>query len=255
MIRMIYLLALMALAAIAPPSPKYVGPAKWKGSNTNKPINRIVIHCTAGAEPGNRSAAENTVAYSKRTSRASSYHYIADAFKSLQYVYDRTVAFHAPPNQHSIGYELCCSLANEGKGHWSDANHQKMLRIVAKDVARLCLAYNVPIVKLSGSALRAGKRGLCGHNDVRDAWRQTSHWDPGPYFPWKQFLSLVQAEARLLLSKDQKAPAPVLKSRGEAVDHAIADLEKAAKRAAKAPARLRRIKAALDSLRTIKPVA
>lgn len=236
---------------IAPPSPRYVGPAKWKGASNNKPINRIVIHCTAGAEPGSQGAAENTVNFSKRTSTPSSYHYIADALKSLQYVYDSVVAYHAPPNQHSIGYELCCSLSGEGKGHWTRDDHVKMLRIVAKDCARLALAYNVPIVKLGAVALRAGKRGFCGHADVRDAWRQTTHWDPGPYFPWKQFLALVKAEANALRNPD-KPDEPKVTSRGAAIEHAIEDLVKAAKRAEKQPARLRKIKVALDSLRTIK---
>lgn len=236
------------VAKVKPPNPKYVGPAKWKGSKTNKPINRIVIHATVGAEPDNPTAAENTVNYSKRTTRASSYHYIADSRKSLQYVYDGTVAFHAPPNQHSIGYELCCSLTNEGRGHWEDAAHQSMLNIVAQDVAKLCLAYDIPIQKIGFLALRQGKKGLCGHNDVRDAWRQTSHWDPGPYFPWKAFVTLVQRHADLLL-----APEKEISTRGKRVDEAIRLLRKDAKKSANRKKRLKKIRAAIQSLRTIKP--
>jgi hypothetical protein len=245
MTRIIWLLALWLLAVIDPPSPRYVGPAKWTGSATNKPIKRITIHATVGGEPGLANAAENVVAYSKKTTRPSSYHYIADAYKSLQYVYDSIVAYHAPPNEGSLGYELCCSLSNSGKGHWSDRPHQKMLRIAAKDIARLCLAYDIPIVKLSPLALRLGKKGIAGHHDVSLAWRQTSHWDPGPYFPWKQFITLVKAEADLLLNPEEP-------TRGAAVDHAIADLMKAARRAAEDSPRRRKIKAALADLRSIK---
>jgi N-acetyl-anhydromuramyl-L-alanine amidase AmpD len=213
----------------------------------------VVIHATVGSEPGTVGAAESTVLFSKRTDRPSSYHYIADALHSLQYVYDKYVAFHAPPNQNSIGYELCCSLTNEGKGHWGDSDHLAMLRICAKDVARLCLAYDVPIVKIGWVALQRGARGICGHNDVRLAFKQTSHWDPGPFFPWKHFINLVAAEADALLAADAKASVTVLKTRGEAIDHAIEDLVRAIKRTEKQSPRRRKLEAALDDLRTIKP--
>ena len=243
---------------IAPPSPRYVGPAKWKGAGNNKPIRRIVIHATVGSDAGQDGAAENTIRFSKNTDRPSSYHYIADHQKSLQYVFDGTVAFHAPPNGNSIGYELCCSLTNQGKGHWDKPNHQAMLKIVAKDVARLCLAYDIPIRKIGGRALKAGERGICGHSDVRDAWGQTTHWDPGPFFPWKQFINLVNAYAKALQADAVSIPqSPVSEqvrlTRGVEVEKAIAALNIAAKRAAKAPVRLKAIQAALQSLRTIKP--
>lgn len=193
---------------VLPPNPPYVGPAKWKGAANNKPIKRIVIHCTAGSEPGVHNAARNTVAYSKRTTRPSSFHYVRDAKECLQYVYDGVVAYHAPPNQHSIGYELCCSLANKGKGHWDQSDHKAMLRGAAKDVARLCLAYGVPIRKVGPATLKAGGEGICGHDDVRDAWGQTDHWDPGPYFPWNTFIKMVQAEAKALEGVKDPAPKP-----------------------------------------------
>lgn len=233
---------------VAPPSPRYVGPPKWCGSKTNRPIRRIVIHCTAGAEPGTTNAALNTVAYSKRTSRASSYHYIADAGRSYQYVWDSWVAYHAPPNSHSIGYELCCSLSNEGRGHWSGDNHRKMLRICAKDVARLCLAYDIPIRKVSASQLRAGAQGICGHNDVRDAWHQTSHWDPGPHFPWKDFIDMVKQEARAV-QNDGKP------SRGGRVDTALKLLREAEDATGKNHhTRRRKLQRAIRVLTSIKPV-
>lgn len=179
---------------VKPPSPEYVGPASAQGSRTNLPINRIVIHCTAGSEPRTEGAARSTVRYSESvaSTRPSSYHYVADSRERLQYVYDSYVAYHAPPNQHSIGYELCCSLSNAGEGHWDLLDHKQMLRMVARDVARLCLVYDVPARKVGAAGLTVGRRGICGHADVRDAWHQTSHWDPGPHFPWSAFLRLVR---------------------------------------------------------------
>lgn len=194
--------------AIKPPSPPYVGPPRWKGSSNNKPIKRVVIHCTAGAEPGQAGAARSTAAYTKSTSRPSSWHYCADSKESVQLTYDSVVAYHDGTNSNSIGYELSCSLSSEGKGHWERADHQAMLKIAAEDVARLCLAYDVPIVKLTPAEVRAGKKGLCGHVDMRSAFPgSTSHWDPGPYFPWAQFIGLVKAAAERL-TKEPAKPEP-----------------------------------------------
>ena len=179
---------------VKPPSPEYVGPATAQGSPTNKPIKRLVVHCTAGSEPDVHGAARSTVRYSESVAktRPSSYHYVADAEERLQYVLDSVVAFHAPPNQNSIGYELCCSLSDAGKGHWDMVDHRKMLKDVARDFARLGLAYDVPLRKVGPVGLRLGRKGICGHADVRDAWGQTSHWDPGPYFPWFAWIRLVR---------------------------------------------------------------
>lgn len=185
---------------VRPPNPTYVGPATAQGSKANLPINRLVVHCTAGSEPRVPGAARATVRYSESVARTrpSSYHYVADAQERLQYVYDSYIAYHAPPNQHSIGYELCCSLSNAGKGHWDLADHKQMLKMVARDFARLALAYDVPIRKVGAVGLTLGRRGICGHADVKDAWHQTSHWDPGPYFPWFSFIRLVRGYAEAI---------------------------------------------------------
>lgn len=193
--------------AIAPPSPTYVGPPKWHGGSNNKPITRIVVHCTVGAEPGAEKAAMNTVNYSKNTARPSSFHYIAEDNKSYQYTYDSVVAYHAPPNGHSLGYELCCSLSDKGKGHFSNTDHREMLRVAAKDIAQLCLAYDLPIRKLSAAQVKAGAKGICGHIDVSNAFHQSSHWDPGPYFPWASFITMVKQAAEEITKKPIVKPA------------------------------------------------
>jgi len=76
-----------------------------------------------------------------------------------------------------------------------------MLRRAAVLVAGLCLAYDVPIERISPGEARSGHGGIMGHNDVRDAWGQTSHWDPGPHFPWKDFMGMVREEAQKMRSK------------------------------------------------------
>lgn len=235
---------------IAPPSPLYVGPPRRHGGPGNKPIDRVVVHCTAGAEPGVAGAARGIGRYFANTDRFASAHYACDSRESVQTAYDSLICYHAPPNERSIGYELCCSLAGEGRGHWQTPDHAAMLKLAAKDVARLCLANGVPAVKLTPAQLRAGKRGICGHNDVRDAWGQTSHWDPGPHFPWRHFMTLVHAEVKRLQAPDRPVKKPV-PTRGRRVDRALDAIEGAIRANSAKEKRLRRLHNAQESLEKI----
>jgi N-acetylmuramoyl-L-alanine amidase CwlA len=180
------------------PAPTYIGPPNRHGGASNKPIRRIVIHATVS--PCAKDA-PGIARYFKRTDRAASAHYVVDSRKTIQALYDSFVGYHAPPNEHSLGVELCCDLSNEGKGHWGRRNHRRMLRRAAALVAGLCLAYDVPVRHLNGRELRSGKHGICGHSDVRDAWGQTTHWDPGPHFPWDDFLRMVRQEVDKIQGK------------------------------------------------------
>ena len=208
------------------PSPTYIGPANRHGAANNDPINHITIHCTVSACcKGARSIAN----YFKTTSNAASAHYVVDATEAIQSLYDSYVAYHAPPNQHSLGIEMCCSLSGQGKGHWARSDHKKMLDRTALLTAQLCLAYDVPPVKLSAADLRAGKKGICGHVDVSDAFHQTTHWDPGPYFPWADFMGLVRkhydalkAPAKPARPIKPAAPKPVRRPNAEAIAAAAA---------------------------------
>lgn len=176
------------------PSPAYIGPPAHLSSGSNKPIKRIVIHCTVSAcvEGGARSIA----AYFKSPSAGGSAHYTVDPGETIQCAFDSAIAWHAPPNQHSLGVELCDPMTDhtsDPKGkRWVDANHQRMLKRAARLVAALCLAYEVPPRLLTVAQVKAGQAGICGHTDVSQAFGQSVHWDPGPHFPWDDFMALVK---------------------------------------------------------------
>lgn len=189
-----------------PPAPKYVGPPAHDSGNGNKPITRIVIHCTAGSDG---KGAMGTANYFKQKSAGGSAHYVIDSDEVLQTAYDSVVCWHAPPNTHSLGVEMCCSLADKGKGHWERADHVSMMRLTATLTAELCLAYNIPAMRLSVADVKAGKKGICGHVDVSNAFKQSSHWDPGPYFPWAKFMAMVLGEiTRITTGKKPPAATP-----------------------------------------------
>lgn len=178
-----------------PPAVPYFGPVVHFSQGNNLPPTRIVIHCTAG--PGQTCAvgAQGTARYFQDPKSGGSAHYITDIDETIQCAYDNVICWHAPPNPHSIGIEMECSLAGDGQGHWGRQDHITMMHRTAKLVAQKCLQYGIPTVKLSVADLQAGKHGVTGHADVSKAFQQSDHTDPGSYFPWAQFMVWVQEEA------------------------------------------------------------
>lgn len=174
---------------IKPPNPPYRGPAKFHGGAQADPT-RITIHGTVS--PTVEGGAEAIARYFRTTvTRPSSAHYVVDPGAVRQVVYDHVVAYHAPPNERSIGVELCDPVAGPAT-RWNDEAHARMLKRAARLTARLTLAYGIPATKLNPTELRAGRHGIAGHVDVSNAWHETDHTDPGPAFPWPRFMRLVR---------------------------------------------------------------
>ena len=122
-------------------------------------------------------------------------HYSVDSNSVIQSVRDRDVAWHAPgANHNGIGIEHA-GYAKQSREQWLDDYSRAELAISAKLVARLLALYNIPLVKLTSADLQAKQRGICGHKDVTDAFSNgKGHYDPGPNFPWNEYLALVAAE-------------------------------------------------------------
>lgn len=169
------------------PAPPFIA-AKYHGGGQSS-IDRIVIHGTVS--PTVTGGALAVAHYFQNPPSEVSAHYIVDPATEYQCVFDHTIAWHDGTNTNSIGVELCDPVDGPAE-RWQDGPHQEMLARAASLVRDLCLSYGVPIVKLSGADIRAGHHGICGHVDMRDAFpNSTTHYDPGPAFPWGQFMSLV----------------------------------------------------------------
>jgi len=165
----------------------------------NTPPTRVVIHATCpnvgypmASGPG---TALGTARYFQSAAAGGSAHYVCDGGEEQHCVPDDIIAWHAPPNQHSIGIEICAEGGEYPKSYtraqWlSDAVWPGVLRAAAR-TRELCQRYSIPQVKLSPADLLAGKHGICGHVDVSHAYAQSTHTDPGPAFPWPEFLAAV----------------------------------------------------------------
>lgn len=194
------------MSAVPAPSPTYIGPPKFHGG-AQATVKRLVIHGTVS--PTRRGAARGTAFYFKwRVTRPSSAHYCVDPWETIQSCYDHVEAYHAPPNMGSIGIELCDVVAGPA-ARWWDLPHRLMIRRGARLVGRLHASgvYVGPLVKVDGNALlHNGGVGVCGHSDVRDAWHQTDHWDPGPGFPWGRFMRIAKRRSAALRARHAVTP-------------------------------------------------
>jgi hypothetical protein len=84
-------------------------------------------------------------------------------------------------------------FAGQTPAQWGDEYSMKVLVNSARVAAAVCLLHDVPIVRLTpkwGAGLK-GLRGFIGHNDVNTARGVRDHWDPGPNFPWDDYLARV----------------------------------------------------------------
>lgn len=170
--------------------------------NGNLPVTRVVIHATCGSrgypKESAKGVAQATANYFRSKSSGGSAHYVIDIATEIHCLPDRTIAWHAPPNSHSIGIEICAD-GGEAYGRfkpytrtqWLSPQVKPALERAAKRTAELCKRHGVPARKLTVAQVRAGSRGICGHADVSAAFRQTDHTDPGPSFPWDEFMDMV----------------------------------------------------------------
>jgi len=179
-----------------------------------RPVQYVVVHNTAGTEGPN--SAEAGAAYDKVRTDGTSTHLFIDSDSALREVPDTDRAHHARQhgNQIGLGVELCGG-ARQTDAQWHDAASLATLRLSAREVAQLCYDHDLPVRRLSVSEVRAayyapaGQRpkGICGHIDVTMAYPEDAgdHTDPGPGFPWTEFLAMVAAELAVLKGDDVSA--------------------------------------------------
>jgi hypothetical protein len=127
-----------------------------------------------------------------------SYQAVTDTDEIEQLVGDDYRSHHAA-GANDKGLGLCYpGKAAQTRDQWFDGVTGAYLEQGARWLADKCRKYNIPPVRVYADDLRADRPGICGHNDVRLAFGQTTHTDPGPNFPW----DWVIARVRQLLGAD-----------------------------------------------------
>jgi hypothetical protein len=179
----------------------FVKPKAFGVGRDEKAVRYIVIHYTAGAE--RNTSAEDGASYDARRTDGVSTHYFVDSNSIVQCVLtkDRANAARSKGNRLGIQYELCGTV--QTRAQWLDTASKATLQLAARQVARDCKKYGIPVRRLSVAETRHawtefpnGPKGIVGHVDCTGAYPEDggTHTDPGPAFPWDVFLDMVRAE-------------------------------------------------------------
>lgn len=159
---------------------------------TGRKVDVVVIHSMEAPEKG--STAENIARwFAGPTAPKASPHYCADQDSIVQCVRERDVAWAAPgANHNGVQIELA-GYARQTRGDWFDPPSRAMLeRQVVPLVADICKRNRIPVVWLTAADLKAGARGITSHHNVSQAFKRSTHWDPGSGFPAAWLLAQVR---------------------------------------------------------------
>jgi hypothetical protein len=146
--------------------------------------------------------AELIARWFKNEASRGSAHGACDSDSSQRLLAHGRAAAGAPPLNDSGWHLELEGRASWTKEQWARPHVRRALRRGAWFASREARKHDIPIRWLTVPQLkRAGKTpqrpvGFCTHNDIRLAWGETVHWDPGPNFPKAYWLGLVAWYAR-----------------------------------------------------------
>lgn len=186
------------------PELNFVQAAGYSKGRPDGPPLWIVIHDMEAGESSDR--AESTAVYfaSGAGGRQVSSHYCADNNSIIQCVKLADVAWtvgNRPGNNRGINWELA-GFARQTRAEWLDPFGRAMLGRMAPYVVADAAKYGIPIRRCTVDDLKAFRPGITSHNDLRLAFGQTTHTDPGPNFPWDVFLQIIE-EAQTMPTVDE----------------------------------------------------
>jgi len=172
--------------------------AKQYKANRLAQIKFIVIHDME--MPITLETAANCANGFATATRVASAHYTLDPKSIYQCVHDNDVAYGScgqlgtfSVNDLSLHFEHAGYAATT---NWGEPSAVEELKMSAQLTRKLADKYGIPKVKLTPADINAGQSGFCGHGDFTTALSLTgdcAHTDPGPNFPWSQYMAWVNA--------------------------------------------------------------
>lgn len=183
------------------PDLRFMEPQAWGRGRDGKAVRFIVVHYTAGSERA--TSAEDGARYNQTRTDGTSAHYFVDRDSVVQGVLtkDRANCARHRGNRLGIQYELCGTA--QTRAQWQDEASLPTLRNAARQAARDCRKYGIPVRRLTVAQTREawtefpdGPKGFVGHVDCTEAFPEDNgdHTDPGREFPWDVFLDMVRDE-------------------------------------------------------------
>lgn len=163
--------------------------ANYKNTN-GRTVRLVVIHDMEAPESG--TTAESVAKYFASGKVEASAHLCIDNNSIIRGVNDNDVAY-AAPGANSDGLQIeNAGYARQTRVEWLDVYSRAVLENCAKATAQYCVKFGLPVKRLTVSEVLAGQKGIVGHVDVSQAYKKSTHSDPGPTFPWDYFIGRVQ---------------------------------------------------------------
>lgn len=184
-----------------------LSPNKYTGRI--KPL-RIIVEHTMEVEENDPNVAESVARQFQDRGRQASCHVATDTDSDVRVVPDEDTAWAAPgANADGWQHELA-GRAGQSAEDWHDEASQKILHRAAKVDAVIAVKFDIPIRHLTDEQIADGvSKGFAGHVDINRVFHASTHWDPGPAFPWDEYLAMVAAEVAALGAAPAAVPAPV----------------------------------------------
>jgi hypothetical protein len=167
--------------------------AKYRKPRTRN-VRLVVVHVNQG--PDSHGGAVGVAQYcqrdaSQRKGSKGGYHVIVDDVQTIVTAHaDEVVQGAGGANED--GFHVCMvGDANQSDQQWHDAFSVANCARAAEAVRNACTQLGVPPTLLTTDEVKAGKSGICGHVHVSQAFHKSTHTDPGPNFPWQEFMAQV----------------------------------------------------------------
>lgn len=166
-------------------------PCRYNGGPIQGPRQIIIHSVESPMTPG--IGYSLMTGYWQSAGNQTSVHGIADPADFTYGVPENLQAWHVGGscNQTALGYEHAGRAAFSA-ADWITPDGVKMLNNSARELAKVAARHGIPLRWLSIAQLAANEMGFATHNDCRLAGRDSTHTDPGPNFPYKLYLQLLQ---------------------------------------------------------------
>ncbi len=163
-------------------------------------IDWIVLHSTENAVAAG--VARNIARWFQGSSAPmASAHYIVGPDEIVQGVHEELIAYAAPgANERGIQIEQVGQIGRQPRTDWL-GDGRPVIERSARLVAAVCRRWGIPLERVDAAGLLAGRRGITTHASVTEAFKRSTHQDPGlagdKLWPWDEYLALVRAAATL----------------------------------------------------------
>lgn len=157
-------------------------------------VDVVVLHTTENFErPG--IARDVALWFAGISAPQASAHFVVDAREVYRCVLERDVSWAAPgANANGIHIELC-GRAAQTEAEWDDEYSKAVLLLAARVAAEVCIRWQIPPVAVDVAGLLRRERGLTTHAAVSEAFKKSTHTDPGAGFPMARFVREVERMA------------------------------------------------------------